>query len=641
MTNDFKEKLLKWFTGNYNLEIPKENINWDNLNDNANNLYTQLANEIGNPSSGGTFIDYKGIIQSNSKNNNGGNLIVMYGSSYNTNKYPNDFGWIALLDNKLNLVQLITEYASGTVIGQLLTLNVDEDGNFFGIELPYSGGQKRFIMLNNFALKLDTQTEYSVVLRQSYNVPTDKSQVNYYNNIKKAVGKSKYLMVGSNFSNNSLIATELTINVGVENDWVDYSFPGDSYTGASPRDFWVNWDTDDNLDFKIVGFYNSSSFVFCEWVKNGAEMSLTTYTLPTNIQLYETATQILNKNNVYVGCYGLASNDTLSYLIFRVTGGQIYQIYGKENMPNGLTSTTAAQIELLIVGLDIYYDIISVIDSGAGTYNAEVGRIVEDNVYPFQIGTIELPTRSAFRFLIVNKQFNLYNFYLQAQDTVYNVRQLFNENNYNGDAYQGLNSMIPNSINLYDENSQLLYARNLYNKIINGNVTISTAEIPNDFINEVTLQLKELVSANNNIIAFDDNPIQKNIYEELFINFINTINIVNNNNPNNSVFNNVGSARLNNSVSNLADYDNAKITKYRINYANGTSQVNGLDPRAFFGDFGTTYGTYKITVYVPVEYKINSIELISNDEQTSYQTIDCSNLENNKYYTINQKLEVV
>lgn len=641
MTNDFKEKLLKWFTGNYNLEIPKENINWDNLNNNANNLYTQLANEVGNPSSGGTFIDYLGIIQSNSKNNNGGNLIVMYGTSYNTNKYLNDFGWIALLDNQLNLVQLITEYSSGTVIGQLLTLNVDEDGNFFGIELPYSGGQKRFIMLNNFALKLDTQTEYSVVLRQSYNVPTDKSQVNSYNNIKKAVGKSKYLMVGSNFSNNSLIATELTINVGVENDWVDYSFSGGSYTGASPRDFWVNWDTDDNLDFKIVGFYNSSSSVFCEWVKSGAGMSLTTYTLPTNIQLYETAAQILNKNNVYVGCYGLASNDTLSYLIFRVTSGQIYQIYAKENMPNGLTSTTAAQIELLIVGLDIYYDIISVIDSGAGTYNAEVGRIVEDNVYPFQIGTIELPTRSAFRFLIVNKQFNLYNFYLQAQDTVYNVRQLFNENNYNGDAYQGLNSMIPNSINLYDENSQLLYARNLYNKIINGNVTISTAEVPNDFINEVTLQLKELISKNNNGIATDNNPIQKNIYEELFINFINTINIVNNNNPNNSVFNNVGSARLNNSVSNLADYDNAKITKYKINYANGTSQVNELNPYAFFGDFGTTYGTYKLTVYVPVEYKINSIELISNDEQTSYQTIDCTSLLNGKYYTLTQKLEVV
>lgn len=639
MTNDFKEKLLKWFTGNYNLEIPKENINWDNLNDNANNLYTQLAAEVGNPSGGGTFIEYLGIIQSNSKNNNGGNLIVMYGTSYNTNKYPKDFGWIALLDNQLNLVQLITEYSSGTIIGQLLTLNVDEDGNFFGIELPYNGGQKRFIMLNNFALKLETQTEYSVVLRQSYNVPTDKSQSNFYTNIKKAVGKSKYLMVGIGTA--ELIATELTINVGVENDWVDYIYTSSTYTGTIANDFWVNWDTDNNLDFKIVGFYSSNNNIFCEWTKDGAGMSLTTYTLPTNIQLYETSSQILNKNDVYAACYGLASNDTLSYLIFRVRNGQIYQIYGKENMPNGLTSTTAAQIELLIVGLDIYYDIISVIDSGAGTYNAEVGRIVGDNVYPFQIGTVELPTRSSFRFLIVNKQFNLYNFYLQAQNTVYNVYQLFNGNNYNGDAYQGLNSMMPNSVNLYDENSQILYARNLYNKIINGNITISTAQVPNDFINEVTLELKELISKNNNGIATDNTPIQKNIYEELFINFINTINIVNNNNPNNSIINNIGSARLNNSVSNLADYDNAKITKYRINYANGTSQVNGLDPRAFFGNFGTTYGTYKLTVYVPVEYKINSIELISNDEQTSYQTIDCTSLQRGKYYSLTQRLEVV
>lgn len=33
--------------------------------------------------------------------------------------------------------------------------------------------------------------------------------------------------------------------------------------------------------------------------------------------------------------------------------------------------------------------------------------------------------------------------------------------------------------------------------------------------------------------------------------------------------------------------------------------------------------------------------MIEYDEQTIYQTIDCSNLENNKYYTINQKMEVV
>lgn len=639
MTDDFKEQLLKWFTGNYNLEIPNENINWDNLNNNANNLYTQLANEVGNPSSGGSFIEYKGVIQNKTKNNNGGNFLIMYGVSNNTNKYPNDFGWIALLDNQLNLIQLITEYASGTIIGQLLTLNVDEDGNFYGIELSYNGGQKRFIMLNNFSLKLETQTEYSVVLKQSYNVPTTIENISSYTNIKKAIGKSKYLMVG--IGTNKLIATELTINVGVENDWVDYTYTDLTYTGPIPNDFWVNWDTDDNLDFKIVGFYGSNNSIFCEWIRNGAGMSLTTYTLPTAINKFATNSQIINKNNVYAACYGPASNNTLSYLIFRVKDGQIYQIYAKENIPKGATFTTANQIKLLVLETDIFYNIISEIDVNLGTFNAEVGRIVENNVYPFQIGVVNIDVDNPFRFLIVNKQFNLYNFYLQSQNNVYSVYQTFNENNFNGYPYQGLNSMIPNSINLYNQNSQILYARNLYNKIINGNVTISTAEIPNDFINEVTLQLKELVSANNNIIAFDDNPIQKNIYEELFVNFINTINIVNNNNPNNSVFNNVGSARLNNSISNLADYDNAKITKYRINYANGTSQVNGLDPRAFFGDFGTTYGTYKITVYVPVEYKINSIELISNDEQTSYQTIDCTSLLNGKYYTLTQKLEVV
>ena len=38
---------------------------------------------------------------------------------------------------------------------------------------------------------------------------------------------------------------------------------------------------------------------------------------------------------------------------------------------------------------------------------------------------------------------------------------------------------------------------------------------------------------------------------------------------------------------------------------------------------------------------INSIELISEDEQTTYLTIDGSSLEKEKYYIIKQYVEVV
>ena len=86
------------------------------------------------------------------------------------------------------------------------------------------------------------------------------------------------------------------------------------------------------------------------------------------------------------------------------------------------------------------------------------------------------------------------------------------------------------------------------------------------------------------------------------------------------------------------DYNNSKIGKYKINYSNETSVVYPLDLDLTYTNLSTNY---IIGVYVPLDYAITNIQLLSNDETTVYQTIDCSNLENNKYYTINQKMEVV
>ena len=159
-------------------------------------------------------------------------------------------------------------------------------------------------------------------------------------------------------------------------------------------------------------------------------------------------------------------------------------------------------------------------------------------------------------------------------------------------------------------------------------------------MNDVTIQLKELISETNNIMVSDSMEIVKNIYEELLINFINSIIVKNSNDINNIIINNTASNRINNSVSSpsVLDYSNSKIGKYKINYANDTSVINPIDSNLIYTGLSTNY---IITVYVPIDYGITSIQLLSNDEETVYQTIDCSNLENNKYYTINQKMEVV
>jgi hypothetical protein len=229
---------------------------------------------------------------------------------------------------------------------------------------------------------------------------------------------------------------------------------------------------------------------------------------------------------------------------------------------------------------------------------------------------------------------------MQIENVVYDMKQVFNSLNYNGLSYQALNSMVPNSVNIYDPNGVVIFARNLYNRIVNNNTTISTVEVPNDFMNDVTIKLKELISETNNIMVSDSMEIVKNVYEELLINFVNSIIVKNSNNINNVIINNTASNRINNSVSNpsVLDYNNSKIGKYKINYGNGTNVINPINNNLVYTNLSTNY---IITVYVPLEYGITNIQLLSNDGSTVYQTIDCSSLENDKYYTINQKLEVV
>ena len=128
--------------------------------------------------------------------------------------------------------------------------------------------------------------------------------------------------------------------------------------------------------------------------------------------------------------------------------------------------------------------------------------------------------------------------------------------------------------------------------------------------------------------------ISKNIYELLYINFINSI-IIQDKNNNTPVNNIIASSVLNKSISDTLDYDNVKLTKYRLNFMDDTNVVNKLSIS------NVNEKKYLINFLIYFTKDINSIELISEDEQTTYLTIDGSSLEKEKYYIIKQYVEVV
>lgn len=633
MTNDYKEKLLKWISGNYQIETGTNSPQFTTPLSRTNNFATLFSIQFPY----GYFLSTG--LQGYNADNNGVGYTIIAGSYYTDDLTTTIRGFITILDNDFDIVQTITQYSSGTYLGVFEAINVGTDGNFFGIE--NNNGVKRFVMLNNIIAKLPSETKYKIVLRQSYNVPnTSKLYSASVTGIIKAPGMAKYCVFGNYFENpsNKPLVTEIEINVGTSNTWTDYTYSGAVEFYAT--DCLPSWNTNGDLSFKMVGIENVGSgthnHAFCMYSTTGAT-TLTRQQIGSGLGVGNTIDmKILTANDIYA-CFSEFGSTTMNLYMYKVnmSNYSLNTFYTKttpqvEGMYN-------SGIEITKNGTELFYHIDASKDTTPTKVLHYFGKIIDTTAYEYYLGEFDPYLTTLFS---VQKQFNLYDYYMQVENVVYDMKQVYNSLNYNGLPYQALNSMVPNSVNIYDPNGVVIFARNLYNRIVNNNTTISTVEVPNDFMNDVTIKLKELISETNNIMVSDITEIVKNIYEELLINFVNSVNVKNSNDINNVILNNIASNRLNNSISNpLAnDYENSKIGKYKINYGNGTSVINPINPDLTFTGLSTNY---IITVYVPVDYGITSIQLLSNDEATIYQTIDCSNLENNKYYTINQKMEVV
>src|SRR5574344_822470 len=302
MTNDFKDKILKWLTGNYETQTGIDEPQFGSAETIANNLYDYMIDEVGG--TGQFFIT--SIVQGKNATNQNLDFIAICGRSYN-DKYANPYGFILIVDNNFNPIQLITRFSSDTIIGAIEIMSVGDDGNFYGIETAYGTATRRFIMLNNVAIKLPTEQYYRAKLRQSYNLPANISSANYYKALIKAPGQSKFLITGSILENNlpQPIATELTVNVGTANDWVEYRYTGVfKGNGVYLTDTWASWDSSGNLDFKIIGF---NSNAFCEYYKNNSSISVTTHTIPYDTETfspYRFSSVIINTDLAYIGVCG-------------------------------------------------------------------------------------------------------------------------------------------------------------------------------------------------------------------------------------------------------------------------------------------------------------------------------------------------
>lgn len=617
MTEDFKYKILKWLVGKYETGSGSNTPQFSQTTNRTNNYETQFNTLFPN----GYFI--RGILQGQDINNNGVGYSIIYGIYYIDNTYTTMRGFIVILDEDFDIVQSIKSYSSGTQFGVIEIMGVGDDGNFFLIE--NNSGTKRFVLLNNIIAKLSTEENYKVILRQFYNLSGQSTNIETFTQLIKAPSQSKYLIVG-NDSSQHVIATELTINVGTSNNWVDYTYTANMFTIG---DAYASWDSQGNLIFKLSGFKitNYVNLTYGELSANSSQGQ--TLTLSTYGSEYTNAMQYnVRKINLTQAYYTITYIDPNSYdyaymKMFYFNNGTLTELKSIHT-----TAEMNIGIKLFKVGEETFYvyDYSYPINT---TWTMNVGKLINNNFYEKQVGTFNSHPYSYL--FMVQKQFNLYNYFIQIGNIVYNIKQIYNSLNYNGLAYQDLNSMVPNSA-ILKSNGVEIFARNLYNRVVNNNTTISTLNVPNNFINDVEIDNELLYGMTNNLLVNAAGTYTTNIFEELMINFVNAIMIENGNDIDNIIENVLGASRLNDSISLTNDYSSAKATKIRINYTDNTSKIQNISWTA-----GIDYYQAEILIYVNKE--IDNIQIISNDENTVYQTIE-STYQLNKFYTIIQKVRI-
>lgn len=650
MTNDYKDILLKYLTNNLTEDTPLNDIPTytDVINDESD-VYSQISQVMTEG-----FVE-RGVLKCKDVNNNYNGKTIVYGYYYtdSSHTFSHSKGFIVLLDENYKLLDLITQFSSGTDLRTLVCMNIDEKGQVYAIDID--GENRRLILCNNPSIKSDTAEHYQVKLRISYTLQGNVySFANTTRFIFKDVNSASYY-----FHTGNGTGTSLKINVGSTNDWQDYTYSQvantKSYYMITCNAF---WDSQNKLtvvdlykailqdDSEVISLGISDNTFTIVHTNKGEFKSIfyPTYSsskvhlLETSLggiggrQLRTTSGYIISPTKFYmttaafIDGTGALYPDTIEPSTILYDNGTITR------MVNDLTRIEAEASEEYVVTFtetqvinntpfNIYY--INV-DNTLTYPNYDIyTRLIIDEYQSKTkfIADVQYSDLASFNVIDITNMYNLYkinalvNSYDAGTFLWFNTNIVYNANNYNGASYENTNSLVPKQVWLYDNDNNLIFARNLYNKVLYNNITESILEVPNTMLNNTTISTQKLIGETNYILNVNQEDMTKNVYETLYINFFNTLNMINKNDPNNQIVNLPGATRINHSVSNDEDYDNAKITKFRVNYTNGTSITGNVNSSTITNNIADIQFQF-----TPISDILN-IEIISNDENTIYQTI--------------------
>lgn len=637
MTEDYKLKLFNYINNNYEEIEPASN-------------YYQVEDTIElNFTEGG--LDHPNLKYLMKDANGVENGLILYVDNIEDQETGHHRSIYELRKIDGTYIANIQYTTSGEELPETEAVYVEDDGTLFIKTATTSTTfPNRIMMLNNICNKINNN--YIVKIRKSYNIQ------NYYGdstlfctNIYKSLTEAKYILVGyeklSSDTKRRIEILECTINVGAENE---YNLI-DNLTSMNGRaiiyDCFIKWNDDGEYKIKILVNTNESTKKLREYIKN-YEQTILSQNAETNLPSEQSAFcyttyddalfgVFVSSNGIYNTIYGA------TYTIIGTTIGTS-TIIGLAQFPTSITPSVSNFNKLNVVDNEIYL----MMTNQNGTGLIVLNIVKEGDYYLLNDKAVKETTLTNINYglseVIVNKQYALTNIYsfnntrTSSQTPQTNTYTCLNQFVLKSGAAQNLNSFVPN-VGILRNDSMIAFARELYNCIRQQNTITSTIDVPNLLLNDTTIVEEQLVAKANNIIDDNNMTINKNIYEELLVNFNDTYTIIDKNNNNNEINTN-GSSTLAKEIIDLVNNQttsyNKVMNKYKIVYGDNTTSISTLptptlDTANRIAEYNFVIGTQKF---------INRIEFISNDETMSYLTITL-NVEANKIFKIKQKVKVV
>lgn len=631
MTNDYYVNLANYYTNQLVSGTPSESITLNVSNIGATDFDNYFTNILG-----ASYYTIERWLTWDGSNN-----LVLFGTIEINSITKNYILRIPYINNYYDLTsaELFTTYVGGTELPYFWDLKVDTDGSLYGI--VSSGSYFALIMLANPFIT------GGIKFRQSYAIPTTYSSYGNYQELIKKENSGEYLIILNDGGANALIY-HLTINVGGTNDWVATTV--NDYLEI--YDYYISWG--ENISLNLLAYDNSGEYsgtlTFNIYNYNGSSITQTgSYTSSIGSRFRTASAKYYDENTVYY---------LVTYLSNYNSGnGTAYNILYKGNIstnssttlmtttssyntttPYLLLSNIGNRQQVEIIGGIVYFKYLKTILPNPN--NKDVyGVVIDDVVYTADSNilktTIDIDTN--YNYFFVNNIFNKYKIVIAGNSYTDIVDFQYDPNGYNGTPYIDTNFFIPYRVELYDNDipALLLFDRGLYNLKVYSNVTEATFNVPYTMLNNETIQQAKLYGETGYNLVDSYINVNKNIYENLMINFFNSIVVKD---YTGRIYNN-GGARVNDSISKTNDMKNASANKLKIFYSDGTSQVQQLPAPTITGSGNPMTITYEILLYVASDGYVSKYQVLSNDENTLYFEYDTSSL-NAGTYKITQECSV-